>query len=254
MCRFRHPELKLPAPSWNLWEDRRGIHTFTCAAVGGALQAAANFALLFGDEGRYENYKQTADEIIEAMREHLYSAQLGRFLRALQFNGDEYFEPDQTIDASLFGAFYFGAFDAADEMVRGTMRAVEKHLWVNTEIGGVARFERDGYMRVSEDYAKVPGNGWFVCTLWLAEYRIAVAKSKVVLRGALEILEWTARRALRSGVLAEQVHPLDGSPVSVSPLTWSHSTYLAVVMNYLRKRAEFEPHYNPSARSAHHKH
>jgi GH15 family glucan-1,4-alpha-glucosidase len=235
MCRFRDMNLKLPSPSWNLWEDRRGIHTFTCSTVVGGLRAAARFAYLFGDEERGEMYEEIAAEIVGAMREHLYSEKLGRFLRALQFNGDENFEADQTVDASLFGTFYFGAFDARNEMVRNTMRAVEDRLWVKTEIGGVARYEGDGYMRVTDDHENVPGNGWFICTLWLADYRVAVAEKKEDLRGVVELLEWTARCALRSGVLAEQVHPLDGSPVSVSPLTWSHSTFVATVMNYLRK-------------------
>ncbi|MGI8642362.1 MAG: glycoside hydrolase family 15 protein, partial [Pyrinomonadaceae bacterium] len=118
-----------------------------------------------------------------------------------------------------------------------TMRAVEEKLWINTEIGGVARFENDDYMRVSEE---VTGNAWFICTLWLADYRIAVAKNKEDLKGAIEILEWTAKNALPSGVLAEQVHPSDGSPVSVSPLTWSHSTFVATVVNYLKKLSELE--------------
>jgi glucoamylase len=236
MTRFRHEATKLPAPSWNLWEDRRGIHTYTCASVVGGLRAAANFARLFGEEDLAENYLRAADEIRAAMREHLYSPKLGRFLRSLQFHGDEHYEADATVDASLFGTFYFDCFPADDEMVAGTMRAVEKHLWINTLIGGVARFESDGYMRVSQD---VTGNPWFICTLWLADYRIAVAKKKEDLKGALEILEWTCQRALPSGVLAEQVNPLTGEPVSVSPLTWSHSTFAATVMNYLRKLSEF---------------
>jgi len=236
MTEFRHETLNLPKPSWNLWEDRRGIHTFTCASVIGGLRAAANFANLFGETTRAEFYQKTADEFVAAMREHLYSEQLGRFLRALEFRSDEHYETDTTIDASLFGAFYFGAFSPDDEMIVKTMRAIEEKLWVATEIGGVARFENDGYMRVSEILA---GNGWFICTLWLADYRIAVAKSKEDLRGALEILEWTVKNALPSGVLAEQVHPLTGEPISVSPLTWSHSTFVATVMSYLRKLSEF---------------
>ncbi|HVE57047.1 MAG TPA: glycoside hydrolase family 15 protein, partial [Pyrinomonadaceae bacterium] len=95
----------------------------------------------------------------------------------------------------------------------------------------------DGYMRISE---QVTGNAWFICTLWLADYRIAIARKKTDLKGALEILEWTVKNSLRSGVLAEQVNPLDGSPVSVSPLTWSHSTFVATVINYLKKLNEFK--------------
>ncbi len=232
MVGFRHAETGLPAPSWNLWEDRRGIHTFTCASVVAGLQAAANFARLFGEAERAEIYETALDEITGAMRKHLYSRELGRFLRALQFHGDDHYEADTTIDASLFGTFYLGAFPAEDKMVVGTMKAIEKHLWINTEIGGVIRFEDDGYMRFAGDS---PSNAWFICTLWLADYRIAIAKKKQDLKGALEILEWTVKNALPSGVLAEQVNPLTGEHASVSPLTWSHSTFVATVVNYLQK-------------------
>ena len=232
MSDFRDEQLKLPKPSWNLWEDRRGIHTFTCASVVGGLRAAAKFANVFGEDIRADKYERAADEIVAAMSEHLYSQKLGRFVRSLNYHEDGRFESDITIDASLFGTFYFGAFDVKDEMVRKTMRAVEEKLWVDTNIGGVARFESDNYMRISE-YVKE--NPWFICTLWLADYRIAVAEKKDDLKGALEILEWTTKRALPSGVLAEQVHPLTGEAVSVSPLTWSHSTFVATVLNYLQK-------------------
>ena len=235
MVDFRHEETGLPAPSWNLWEDRRGIHTFTCASVVGGLKAAANFARLFAEADRAETYETAADEITAAMRKHLYSKSLGRFIRALQFHGDDHYEADTTIDASLFGTFYLGAFKANDAMVMSTMRAIEKNLWIPTEIGGVMRFEHDSYMRFSGD---VPSNAWFICTLWLADYRIAIAKKKEDLKGALEILEWTCKNALASGVLAEQVNPVTGEHASVSPLTWSHSTFIATVVNYLRKLKE----------------
>ena len=236
MVDFRHEDLNLPAPSWNLWEDRRGIHTFTCATVVAGLRAAANFARLFGEQERARIYEEAADEYVEAMREHLYSPKHDRFLRALQFHGDEYYEADHTVDASLFAVFYFGAFAPDDEMVVGTMKAVEEKLRLKTEIGGVARFENDGYMRVSDE---IGGNPWFICTLWLADYYIARAKKTADLQKALEILEWTIARALPSGVLSEQIDPLTGEPVSVSPLTWSHSTFIATVHYYLQKLEEF---------------
>ena len=229
---FRDTETKLPKPSWNLWEDRLGVHTFTCATVVAGLRAAANFAELFDDRDKADRYTKAADEIVEAMKVHLYSAELGRFLRSLQSNGDDSLTPDATVDASLFAVFYFDCFTADDPMVTGTMQAIKDNLLVKTEFGGVARFENDGYMRVSED---VTGNPWFICTLWLAEYYIAIAKTVDELKPALDILEWTAKRALPSGVLAEQIDPLTGEPVSVSPLTWSHSTFVATVHSYLTK-------------------
>ena len=42
-----------------------------------------------------------------------------------------------------------------------------------------------------------------------------------------------------SGVLAEQLDPLTGAPVSVSPLTWSHSTFIAAALHYNSKLLGF---------------
>jgi GH15 family glucan-1,4-alpha-glucosidase len=235
MVSFRDHATGLPHPSWNLWEDRRAVHTFTCATVVGGLRAAANFATLFGDPEIAERYEQAAREVVNGMRAYLYRPELGRFARSIMPVAGGGFEVDETIDASLFGIFYFGAFAADDPLVRDTMNAVEERLWAKTNVGGCARYENDGYMRVADDLDKVPGNPWFICTLWLADYRIASARNLEDLERAVEILEWVTKRALPSGVLAEQVDPLTGAPLSVSPLTWSHSTVVATVIAYLRK-------------------
>ncbi|HEY7544916.1 MAG TPA: glycoside hydrolase family 15 protein, partial [Blastocatellia bacterium] len=145
-----------------------------------------------------------------------------------------------TIDASLFGVWYFGVLDADDPMVESTMRAVEERLWVKTEVGGMARYENDTYYQVSQDIANVPGNPWFICTLWLAQYRIARAKKSEELKEALGLMKWVTDHALDSGVLAEQVHPHTDAPLSVSPLTWSHAQYVTAVMEYLHKLFELK--------------
>ena len=233
LYKFRDEKTGLPCASWNLWEDRRGIHTFTCSTVVAGLRAASKFAEMFGETERSEKYLGASDEIAVAMKKHLYSEENGRFLRALNSNDDENFEADTTIDASLFGLFYFDVFEAEDVLVKNTMKAIEDNLWVNGDIGGLARFTDDGYMRVTDE---ATGNPWFITTLWLADYRIAVAKTKDDLIGAVELLEWAAKNALASGVLAEQLNPENGSPVSVSPLTWSHSTFVATVEKYLEKK------------------
>jgi len=234
MTEFQDDNLRLPKPSWNLWEDQKGIHTFTCASVVGGLRAAARFAFLFGEREKGTHYENVANEIVSAMRKHLYSARHKRFLRALQFVNDEQFEPDATVDASLFATFYFGAFAPEDELVRTTMDAIEKSLSVSGDIGGIARFENDSYMRVSDSHT---GNPWFICTLWLADYHIAKAQTRSELDLALPLLEWCVKRALPSGVMAEQVNPITGEDLSVSPLTWSHSTFVATVMSYLRRQS-----------------
>lgn len=235
LCSYIDEDTGLPKPSWNLWEDRWGIHTYTCATVVAGLRAASRFAELFGETERAAAYQAAADSITRAIREHLYSAEHGRFVRALE-KGERGYEPDPTVDASLFGLFFFEVFEQNDEHVINTMQAVERRLWGPGKIGGIARYEEDTYMR----RAGAPPNPWFVCTLWLAKYRIAVAESEDDLSGVKELLEWAADRALESGVLAEQIDPETGKAVSVSPLTWSHSTFVAVVALYLEKCSELE--------------
>ena len=237
MLRYRDPETKLPLPCHDLWEERQGIHTFTVGTVYGGLIAAANFAEVFGQTDVAESYRRGASEIRDAMDKRLYISEENRFARMVNFGENGEAEVDSTVDASLYGIFAFGAYEADDEKVINTMRQVYEKLWCKTDIGGLARYEDDYYHRVSND---VPGNPWFVTTLWLAQHYIACAETRVELDKALEIMEWVADRTLHSGVLAEQVNPYTGEPLSVSPLTWSHASFVIVVQEYMNKLLNIE--------------
>jgi len=233
---FRHTETGLPLPSWNLWEDRRGVHTFTCSTVVAGLRGAANFAEIFEDAERAGKYRKAADAVVNGMRESLYDADLKRFIRGrLVGDNDDSLYIDPTIDASLYGIFYFGCFAPDDPLVTTTMEAVRDQLTNPGAIGGVARFQNDGYMRQSDEF---PGNSWIICTLWLAEYYLAIAKNVADLEPAHTMLEWVTKNAFPSGVLAEQIDPRNGDPLSVSPLTWSHSSFVSTVLNYLKRYNE----------------
>ena len=99
---------------------------------------------------------------------------------------------------------------------------------------GTSAYENDYYQQVeTRDTRKVPGNPWFVCTLWLARHRVLQARTPQELAKSRELIEWAAERALASGVMAEQLHPYTGEPLSVSPLTWSHAAYVRAVREYL---------------------
>ncbi len=144
------------------------------------------------------------------------------------------------MDSSLFGLVKFRLFELDDPRVVATVQAIEQKLWVKTRVGGLARYEQDNYHRVAAGDHAVPGNPWFLCTIWLADYFIDRAQNPQQLRDALPILEWVAGHALDSGILAEQVHPYTNEPISVSPLTWSHAALVTSVANYLRKLEELQ--------------
>src|SRR5205807_5131627 len=117
-------------------------------------------------------------------------------------------------------------------------------------VGGVARYENDYYFQISPDIANVPGNPWFVATLWLAEHAIAISDKPEDLARPRALLDWCATRALRSGVLSEQVHPYTGEPLSVSPLTWSHAAFVSAVQHYARKSQSIKERLRTQVRTA----
>ncbi len=240
MTDYRDPKTKLPQSSWDLWEERRGVHAFTLAAVWAGLDAAANFAEAFGDDPSALKYRTVADEIKAATDQYLWQPNANRFVRRLIPRAEGGYDIDATIDSAASALFQFGMYAPDDPRIVATMRSLRERLWLKSNVGGVARYENDYYHQVSQDMANVPGNPWFVCTLWLAAWHVAIAKSADDLKPALEIFHWVAQHALPSGVLAEQVHPYTDAPLSVSPLTWSHAALVATVLEYLDKRSELD--------------
>lgn len=233
LCNYIHSHLNLPQESYDLWEERRGIFTFTVAAVYGGLLGAAHLMELQGDGERTARYRQMAERIRHGVEEHLYEASLGRFIRGIYIRPDGTVEKDMTLESSLYGLVEFGLFPATDPRVVRTMEAIEEGLRVRTPVGGIARYSGDCYFRSYWDMAAVPGNPWFITSLWLAEWRAQVATSARDLEGARQTLEWVQSYALSSGLLSEQLDPVTGDPVSVAPLTWSHAAYVLAVQRYV---------------------
>lgn len=231
---YRDPETLLPLPSYDLWEERYALHAYTVASVVAGLQAAANFAKLFLDVSLAEKYDAVAAEMVVGIKQHLYHGGLKRYARSgSRVEGG--YELDEVIDVSLLNLATLGVLDPRDSRMAATAEAVHEQLWLNTPLKGCARYQGDAYQRTDDCPQSTPGNPWFISTLWLAEYSISRAEDREELMAALPYLEWCEKNALPSGVLAEQVHPLTGAPLSVSPLTWSHSAFVWTVLRYVEK-------------------
>ena len=236
---YREPQTRLPLPSQDLWEERDGIHAFTVATVWAGLQAAAHFTELFGEDDLARDYRRAAEEIKHASEEYLYDEQEGRFVRTVTIHPNAEVSRDKILDTSLCGLFYFGMFDVDDPRIERTIGSIIQRLSLRTPCGGIARLEGDTYQRVpGEDYLGVPGNAWFICTLWVAQYHIRKAGTMDELEPARKIIEWVKDHSLPSGVLGEQLHPYSGDPVSTSPLTWSHTTLVLTIIEYSERYTE----------------
>lgn len=226
---FRDEHSGLPLPSYDLWEERRGVFTYTAATVVAGLEAAANLAELFRECERARRYRAGAAAVGAAIGEHLFDRDRGRFLRGLVVDG-EGLVADPTLDASLLLAALLGVLPPTDPRMRATAAAIEERLWVGGPIGGLSRYEGDSY------HAGGGGaNPWVICTLWLAQYHMAAATAPAHWQRARDLIDWTLSRALPSGVLPEQLDPRSGEFRSVSPLTWSHAALVGALLDYAER-------------------
>jgi len=205
----------LPKPSFDLWEERYGIHIYTISTIYGALVKGAKLARDMGDEILSEDLVDTAGLLKEVtLKRMTYN---GRFIRRIDEDGNQ----DLTVDASLYSPAFFGLIDPKDPIMMRTINEIESKLKVN---GGIIRYENDMYQR-----RKKQPNPWLITTLWLAEYYADVNnKSK-----ALEYIMWTVNRALPTGFLPEQVDPETFEPASVTPLVWSHAEFIIAINKLL---------------------
>jgi GH15 family glucan-1,4-alpha-glucosidase len=67
---------------------------------------------------------------------------------------------------------------------------------------------------------------------------MACAANADELHNALEPLRWMARYANEANLLPEQINPFTAEPLAVTPLTWSHASFVSAVHDYLDRSAE----------------
>ncbi|MDK2934702.1 MAG: glucoamylase [Clostridiales bacterium] len=235
----------LPKATYDLWEERIGQHTYSCAAVYAGLIAAVKINdVLNKQDINAEKWKEVAINIKKSMEEKLWDEQGNRFYRGINSSVNGWgFEGhggkkeivvnpkgykrwvsalDIMVDISLLGvAIPFGVFECQDDRVKNTARAIEEKLTSPT-VGGIRRYETDGYMG---------GNPWILTTLWMALYHIQLSHYDK----AKEYLWWTANHKTSLGLLPEQVHKDTGEPAWVIPLTWSHAMYVLVYLELAEK-------------------
>ncbi len=232
--RYRDPETKLPLPSWDLWEERHGIHNWTVCSVIQCLDNAAKIAHELGEEGHATSFRETAAEMREALVNVMYNESAGCYDRRIEMPPDGSYRRDGTIDCSVLAVLLMDVLPPNHPTVVSTVKKIEQTLKVRSKIGGLSRYEGDYYFRRSDRY---PGNPWIICTLWLAQVKIKMAQTAEDLAEPMRWLEWTCDRAASTGVLAEQVHPETGEPLSVSPLTWSHAEFVETVVAMVEAQA-----------------
>lgn len=241
-------------PSYDLWEERRGIFSYTQAACVAGLRSAARIAEALG-RPVWRSFLDSSRTLMRGLAERLGSIESGfsRGLTSTQ-NGETMvldWTPDASLylipllleetepseeDLSLTGVGDKRLTDSIRAMSVATWKRLNDRLLVNVGDGcsGVARYTGDWYAR-PEDAGSLPGNIWPVCSAW----RLLSGR----LLGLLSQEEYLRESALFEkaflpyGVMSEQVDCVRHCPISVAPLVWSHAMYLEVRSAGLGKMA-----------------
>jgi len=232
LASYRDSKTGLPMPSYDLWEERRGVHTYTCAAVFAGLLAAAEMAEGMGDP-RAVDYHLAARQVQDGILNHLIDRTDGHFFRRLEAHPDGSTSPDPVWDSSSLFVALFGVLDSGDPIFGRHLEGIERHLKASGNVGGIARYSNDYYFRTSHE---ATGNPWIICTMWLAQCQIARAQTEKDLESPRRWLKWALGHSGSTQILPEQLQPETGSPLSVSPLTWSHAEFLKTCLDWADRR------------------
>jgi GH15 family glucan-1,4-alpha-glucosidase len=210
----------LPHASYDLWEERFATHTYTVGVTIAALQMASYIAQQLGSEEDAGRWLDT-ENIIKNNLGKLFNDESGYYRKSLLMLADNHLEFNDTLDVSSgYGMLLAGILDdRSDE----TFSVLEKKMFNSSPSGGIPRYEHDEYFLSKDKYL---GNPWIVCSLWMAQYYI----NKQQLNKAQELLDWTMSHSSKSGMWSEQIDPEDGRQIGVSPLVWSHSTFIDTVL------------------------
>ena len=224
LSEFIDEETGLPHASYDLWEEKFGTSTYTTAVTYRALLCAAEFAERFEFPDDAVRWKQAAARIEQNVMV-LVDPETNVLRKGLLYDHDNGLTFDNTLDASSFyGVQVFDLPFTDANILHATLEAMDERLFNKSPSGGMTRYEGDSYFSVSNDY---PGNPWIITTLWYAQFCVRIGKTDE----AHKYLDWVQQKALSSGVLPEQIDPETSTPLSVTPLVWSHAEFINTVLD-----------------------
>jgi len=234
LINFRDKETGLPLPSYDLWEEKIGVSTYTCASVYGGLMAAAKFSELLDKRNHMREYKKAAKEIKKAAIDHLYSKKLKSFVRIANTVDGKVVHNEIIDSSSTFGLWYFGMLSQDDPLFISSHEQMLKKLKNPAEVDGIIRYENDNYFKSTDK-----SNPWFITTLWEAQRLLTKGECTAEnLKIVEDILSWVLSHQYDSGIFAEQLNPYDGASLSATPLVWSHAVYIETILLYLKRKTD----------------
>lgn len=223
MTNYINHQTNLPHPSYDLWEEKFLISTYTTSCVISGLKSSIDLAMKLGDNN-YHYWEEAYNQLKNNFNQ-FFDEDQGYFIKGFGLDDNNHMISDKTIDISnLMGPMIFDVLPADDPTMLSTLKVIEDNLKNQSPSGGVIRYANDNYFLRDQNYK---GNPWVITTLWLAKYYLVLNRPKE----ANELIEWVKELQKPSGVLCEQYDAVTKQEVSVNPLVWSQSTFIDVIQS-----------------------
>lgn len=229
-------------PSFDLWEEEKGMHFYTLMAQHVALQEGAKLAMELSDSGAADFYLEQSKQIAEFIKSEFLDSNIGLKTTIRRVNGGLGYKSSNIDVAPLLALLHTYPYQKLFTM-RSTpvRRYVEKltssfkELYsinkafpeLGISIGRYPEDRYDGYQTSSI------GNPWFLSTLALGEY-YCHSKTETKKLKYNDLIEKQFSRALfhsdRKGGFSEQFNHQTGLMQGARELTWSHNAFMTAMM------------------------
>ena len=222
-------------PSFELWEEEKGMHFYTLLSQHTALQEGAKLARELGDAGAADFYAQESNNIAHFLKSEFVDSRIGILNSKYLVNGGLGYKHANIDVAPLLALNHNSPYQTlfnrnspevrkyVDVMVntfKGIYRVNHDYPDLGVAIGRYPEDKYDGYTTSSE------GNPWFLATLGLGEHYCSI--------GRKDLAEKQFNRALfhsdGNGSMSEQLNRNTGIMQGAYQLTWSHSAFMTAMM------------------------
>ena len=203
-------------PDEGIWEVRGPRRQFTHSKVmcWFAFDSAIKSCERFGLKGPLDRWRLVREEIHQEVCRNAFDAELGSFVQSYG---------SKEVDASLLIIPKVGFLPVTEERMRGTIRAIEKHLM------------RDGFILRYQTKETIdglpPGEGVFLpCSFWLADIYFLSGRYEE----ARQLFEKLMQLRNDVGLFSEEYSPDEKRQVGNFPQGLSHVAFLNTV--FIAKR------------------
>ena len=206
-------------PSYDIWENFEGIHTYSIASIFAAFEAMIK--IYEEVKPQYENNRLKLEQIAkEKEKLEKYLLKIKEYIIEKFYDKEKkYFvrnNLDTKMDISLLGIVTpFNIFSPKEKKIQNTVEKI--NLTLRTYTGGYLRYEEDSFMGGK--------NPWVIANLWLAKYYIELGEKTK----ARECFNFVVNSSNQHGFLPEQVNNQTMDAAWVIGLGWSHAMFIDVL-------------------------